>query len=308
MIRVLFIGLGSIAKRHIIALKSIEAEAEIFALRSSLESNHVEGINSIYDISEIPNDLSFAVISNPTFLHKESILKMLSFNIPLLIEKPLANTLNDAHFINDNNKTSNIISLISCNLRFHPCIQYLKQHLSNIDWIEINASCGSYLPDWRPSYDYKENYSAHREQGGGVDLDLIHELDYLFYLIGGPNKIHSHKKNLSSLGINSPDYAHYLLEYDQGIVTVALNYYRKTPKRTIEIITNNDVLIVDLLKYSIFSETEGKMIYSEKIERNELLKRQLSYFLECIKNNQNTMNPIREAYEVLKICLNEESK
>ena len=118
----------------------------------------------------------------------------------------------------------------------------------------------------------------------------------------------SHKKNLSSLGINSPDYAHYLLEYDQGIVTVALNYYRKTPKRTIEITTNNDVLIVDLLKYSIFSETEGKMIYSAKIERNELLKRQMSYFLECIKKNQNTMNPISEAYEVLKICLNEESK
>ena len=98
------------------------------------------------------------------------------------------------------------------------------------------------------------------------------------------------------------------MEYDQGIVTVALNYYRKTPKRTIEITTNNDVLIVDLLKYSIFSETEGKMIYSEKIERNELLKRQMSYFLECIKKNQNTMNPISEAYEVLKICLNEESK
>ena len=63
-----------------------------------------------------------------------------------------------------------------------------------------------------------------------------------------------------------------------------------------------------ILKYSIFSETEGKMIYSEKIERNELLNRQMSYFLECIKKNQNTMNPISEAYEVLKICLNEESK
>ena len=67
MIRVLFIGLGSIAKRHIIALKSIEADAEIFALRSSLESNHHDGINSIYDISEIPNDLTFAVISNQLF-------------------------------------------------------------------------------------------------------------------------------------------------------------------------------------------------------------------------------------------------
>ena len=55
-------------------MKSIEADAEIFALRSSLESNHVDGINSIYDISEIPNDLTFAVISNQLF-YKEVFLK-----------------------------------------------------------------------------------------------------------------------------------------------------------------------------------------------------------------------------------------
>ena len=308
MIRVLFIGLGSIAKKHIAALKELLPDAEVFALRSSSKSNEMDGVISIHALSEVKEKFTFAVVSNPTSLHKESIIKLLPMGIPLLIEKPIVNSIKDAQYILKHYNTSNVVSLISCNLRFHPCIKYLKEHLSKLDWIEINAYCGSYLPDWRPEYNYLENYSANRESGGGVDLDLIHELDYIFHLIGGRKNIVSHKKNLSSLGIKAPDYANYFLEYEKGIVTVSLNYYRRTPKRSIEIITNNDVLIVDLLKYSIFSEAKGKIIFAEKIQRAELLKRQMSYFLNCIENNEHTMNSIGDAVEVLKICLNEEIK
>ena len=48
--------------------------------------------------------------------------------------------------------------------------------------------------------------------------------------------------------------------------------------------------------------------YTAEGRRREEPKEALGDFLECIKKNQNTMNPISEAYEVLKICLNEESK
>ena len=35
-----------------------------------------------------------------------------------------------------------------------------------------------------------------------------------------------------------------------------------------------------------------------------MYKKQLKYFLNCVKNNKNTFNDIKEGYEVLKIALN----
>ena len=306
--KVLFIGMGSIAKKHLLVLKDLLPETEIFALRSSVKSNEIESVKSIYKLEDLPKNLDFAIISNPTYLHSKTLFHLLPKNIPLLIEKPIVHSIKEANILLNDFDTKNIVSLISCNLRFHPCIIYLKEHLIKLDWIEINAYCGSYLPEWRPDSDYLESYSSSREYGGGVDLDLIHELDYIYYLIGKQKQVNSTKCNISSLGINAPDYANYLLEFDKGIVNVSLNYYRRKPKRTIEIVTNNDVLVVDLLKYTIFSEVENKIIFSEKIERLDLLKRQMSYFLNCIKNNQPTMNPIHESIEVLKICLNDENE
>ena len=306
--KVLFVGMGSIAQKHLLVLQELLPETEIFALRSSSSSKEIENVTSVYKIEDVPTKLDFAIISNPTYLHLKTLLQLLPKNTPLLIEKPIVHSVKAANILLKNFDTKDLVSLISCNLRFHPCIIFLKEHLTQLHWIEINAYCGSYLPDWRPDTNYLDSYSSDRTSGGGVDLDLIHELDYIYYLIGKPKRVHSNKGNISSLGINAPDYAKYLLEFDKGIVNVSLNYYRRKPRRTIEIITKDDVLIVDLLKYTIFSEVENKIIFTEKIERLDLLKRQMSYFLNCVSKNQPTMNPINDSIEVLKICLNDEKE
>ncbi|MFX7793064.1 Gfo/Idh/MocA family oxidoreductase, partial [Acinetobacter baumannii] len=43
---------------------------------------------------------------------------------------------------------------------------------------------GQYLPDWRPTKDYRETVSAKTELGGGVLLELSHELDYAQWILG----------------------------------------------------------------------------------------------------------------------------
>ena len=40
-----------------------------------------------------------------------------------------------------------------------------------------------FLPDWRKNIAYSKSYSSIKKQGGGVLLDLSHELDYATYLL-----------------------------------------------------------------------------------------------------------------------------
>ena len=49
--KVLIVGLGSIAKKHIEALRTLQPKCAIYALRSSLKANIEDGIVNIYDFT-----------------------------------------------------------------------------------------------------------------------------------------------------------------------------------------------------------------------------------------------------------------
>jgi predicted dehydrogenase len=168
---------------------------------------------------------------------------------------------------------------------------------------EANVYCGSYLPAWRPGVDYRSVYSAHPEQGGGVHLDLIHEIDYSYWLFGPPLSVNSFIRCKSTINIEAADYGNYLLEYDTFAVNIILNYYRLDKKRTLELVCSDDTYLVDLYANSVTS-TKGIIFQSDQDILSTYIM-QMKYFISAIKDSSETMimNNINEAYNVLKICL-----
>ncbi|MFM2225108.1 MAG: putative oxidoreductase yvaA [Bacteroidota bacterium] len=293
--KVLIIGLGSIGKKHVAALQQINSAVEIFALRSADKFEEVKGVHSITSKNEIPNQLDFIIISNPTSEHYSTIKEFSEKNIPLFIEKPLFHQLEEIDF-----KTP--ITYVACNLRFHPCIVWLKKNINFLEKInEVSVYCGSYLPDWRMNVDYKKIYSANAAMGGGVHLDLIHELDYCYYLFGKPTSSHKLLKHNSSLKINAVDYANYQLDYENFAVNVTLNYFRRDIKRQIELVCKNETYTIDLVNNEIIKMDE----VIEKYDTEPLYTyiEQLKYFMDCLQHHKKPMNDLEEANEVLKICL-----
>jgi predicted dehydrogenase len=301
--KVLIVGLGSIAKKHINAIKTIDANVSLFALRSSRDAFHMEGVEDLFSLDEVfLHQFDFSIISNPTYKHCETIKSLIKLDIPLFIEKPLSNNLQ----IDDVLKkivAEGIITYVACNLRFLPCIQFvrdwLQKHLSRIN--EINVYCGSYLPEWRKGIDYKENYSAIPEMGGGVQLDLIHEIDYVYWLFGMPEKVRKTLTNSSSIGIKANDYANYCLEYKNFNVSIVLNYFRRDSKRTFEIVLEDGTIFVNLLEDKVFFR--GQTIFSSNLKISDTYLEQMKYFLNCLSNHTFTFNSVLNAYDTLKICL-----
>jgi|694.fasta_scaffold81809_1 predicted dehydrogenase len=304
---VLIIGLGSVASKHIKALKKIGDRINLYAYRSRSNQYTIPGVKDIFSLENIELKFDFAIISNPTHLHSFFIELLSDKGISLLIEKPPLDSLRDVEKLLKKIDKSNIITYVGCNLRFHPSLVFLKKFISldNQRINEVNIYSGSYLPNWRPEKDFREIYSANAEMGGGVHLDLFHELDYACWLFGKPNNVSSIKRSASTLNINAIDYANFLFEYDEYAVNIVLNYYRKDSKRSIEIVFENQTLTIDLLNTKITDSDNNLLFQDEKYEIADTYFEQMVYFIDAIKNKKHTMNSFSNSIDILKLCLND---
>ena len=84
--KVLIIGLGSIAKKHISSLMELIPDVKIYAFRSVKNSANFLNVTNIYDFNDAPNDVDFIIISNPTSLHANTINQILNFNAPIFFQ------------------------------------------------------------------------------------------------------------------------------------------------------------------------------------------------------------------------------
>jgi len=300
--KVLIVGLGSIAKKHIKALLFLDQNTELFAIRSSAKAQNFPGVKNLYSWEELDFEaFDFALISNPTGYHFEVLEKLQHTLLPLFIEKPLfAKTNSEREQLINDFTENNRITYVGCNLRFLNCLQKIKEILQNEHINEVNSYSGSYLPDWRPGQDFREVYSSRPEMGGGVHLDLIHELDYTYWIFGKPLQASKLLKNNSHLNIEAVDYANYRWEYNNFCASIIINYYRRTPKRSLEVVCESGTYTVDLLNNKI--DFEGKEIFNSNQSILETYTEQMRFFIEKIVTGKKKFNQVYEAYNILKLC------
>lgn len=302
---VLIVGLGSIGLKHYDIIKKLKPEAKFYALRSRTESIQVNGIENIFKKDNLHKyDFDFAVISSPSYLHLDDILNIINLDIPIFVEKPIVTNLDQLNIIENINKEKYIH--VAYNLRFHPLINFIKEYIQNNQFKinEVNSYCGSYLPNWRPQKDYKKIYSANKSLGGGVHLDLIHEPDYIIYLFGLPSSSSCSYRKISNLDIDSIDYANIQFEYEEFSAQIILNYFRKDTKRTLEIITENDSLMVDFVENNIYSVNQKGIIFSSNEDLMSVsYVKQMEYFLNMITDKKLFQSNLDTAIQTMKYLL-----
>ena len=305
--KILIIGLGSIAKKHIAAILKLYPETIFYALRSNMNSKKSINVENVFNLNEIPLDIDFIIISNPTNLHAATIKNIIYLNKPVFIEKPIFDRIEENIDLKNLIKNSAIKTYIACNMRFHPSLIFLKEYIkkSNKKINEVNVYCGSYLPTWRENINYTESYSANKARGGGVHLDLIHELDYAIWLFGFPLNYYSTKRKVSQLEIDSFDYCLYNLNYKEFNLSIILNYYRILPKREIEIVFEDEILVCNLLNSEIKNSKNEIIFVDNSYNINKTYLSQAEYFINNLNSNEPYMNNFDESFNILKIALHE---
>ena len=301
-LKVCFIGIGSIAKRHIRNLISVcndrRIKLTIDAFRRSIDQ--VEGVNRVYTSeTELPLDYDVIFITNPTDQHLETLKAFHDHGKHYFIEKPVVSReqINEAkQFI----LKPNSAYYVAAPLRYNAVIQWVKDNVNPEDVISVRSISSSYLPGWRPGQDYRQTYSAHKAMGGGVSIDLIHEWDYLTYLFGWPEKVKSYIGKKSNLEVDSDDYAIYIAEYTNMITELHLDYFGRKTIREIELITKDDTILGDIANNTVTSLIENRIIDFHE-ERDDYQKRELLHFIDMIAQKTNVENGYEHGLKVLEL-------
>lgn len=308
--KVLFVGIGSIGTRHLNNLTQLAAqqglELQIDALRSSLRPLEPEIQAKLHrqfiNFDELDHyDLAF--ITNPTHLHGMALTELAGKVDCFFIEKPIFDST--GYDLEKLGLGWEQKAYVAAPMRWCGVMLALKEQMPQLKPYSARVICSSYLPDWRPGTDYRNVYSAHKDMGGGVTIDLIHEWDYLVDLFGTPLEMHNFKGTYSDLELDSDDLSVYIARYPQMLVEVHLDYFGRQYRRSIELFCENGTVTADFGAGTLTLADGTVQHYEEPVNQRYL--REMEYFLNYAqKGTGQSVNSPATALDVLRLTLGEQ--
>lgn len=286
----LVIGHGSIGSRHAAILSGLGVSVSLVTAQKIENYPCYQSIEEALKKSAVDQ----IIIANATYLHHESLQKILTLNFQgtILVEKPLFSQIETLDHAN--NKSI----YVTYNLRFHELFSHLKKWLTDDELVSFSVNVGSYLPHWRKNGDYRDCYSAKKEWGGGVLRDLSHELDYITWLCGQCIEVTAIGGHFSTLEINSDDVYSILMRCEKcPVVSVQLDYLNRMPIRKIIIHTKKqNTLFIDLLEGTLTVNGEVKCHVIDGIQNTFVAQHQ-----KAMQNNFNDFCTYAHGLSVMKL-------
>lgn len=305
------VGMGSIAQRHLKNLRSLYPTSRISVVSASgNNSNLPYAADEIISIEQlILQSPKFVIIASPAPFHVNTAKLLLTHNIPVLIEKPLAETFSTCNdFLNFCDGGFSDKSAVGYCLRFLPSARIVKRLIAEEvigDIYNVCSIVGQYLPDWRTDKNYKDSVSARKELGGGALLELSHELDYLTWFLDDLELKHSWLRTSDELDLNVEDIANLVMISKSGAyITVHLDFVQKSTQRKCEIIGEKGRIVWDLVANSVtlYGADGVKHLYDEPAyDKNNMYLEMLKAFADMPSYGQQELASIESSSRVLQL-------
>jgi len=295
--RALIVGMGSIGRRHLRLLREALPEADIRILRhtEALDSNkYADGFFfRLEDACNFAPEL--AVIANPSPFHIAVALPLAEAGANLLVEKPLSEKSDDVEELISRCASGKQVLYVGYNLRFLETLRFFRDALVSgcIGQIQsIHSAVGQFLPEWRPELDYRNTVSAKKELGGGVLLELSHDIDILNWIFGDVDWVNAWLGKKGNLDIDVEDHAFLQIGFNSGpVANLSLDFLRRDTTRNCMAIGAKGTLHWDAVKgrVSLYrpDKASWEVLSSHKPDRDSTYRAQLEAFLNEIKGTRN---------------------
>ena len=310
MLKIGVLGAGHLGKIHINLIKEIDAFKLVgFYDPDQSKADQIPGVKYYASMDSLLEDCDVIDIVTPTVNHFECAVKALRLSKHVFIEKPLANTIQEAKDMIGLAEEANVKVQVGHVERFNPAFIAAQKFIKQPLFIETHR-----LAQFNP-----------RGTDVSVVLDLmIHDIDIVL------STVKSTIKKISTSGVavvsDTPDIANARIEFDNGCVAnltasrISLKNMRKT-----RFFQKEAYISIDFLKKSSeivrMKEVEGtpdpfamtidlgegkgsKQIYFEnpKIQETNAIKEELISFADAINNDKVPMVSIHDGYEALVVA------
>lgn len=251
------------------------------------------------------------IVTSPTSLHLEQALRSVEIGAHVLVEKPLAATVDGLDLLAGALGRHKVWLYVGYMMRFHPLLVRIKNMIQSEEYgrlISLQSKWGEYLPDWHPWEDYRTSYAARKELGGGVALTLSHDIDVANWLNeSAVSQYFIQKSTHSSLEVDVESGADVLLKYENGVTAnIHLNFYEKHKERYLRLVFDDASVHFDFFSstLTIFSGNERHEEVLENFDRNDLFVAQTQYFFEKINHftTEESVRQVQDSSVIIQIC------
>lgn len=285
MVKLAIVGAGMMGSRHARIARAIPAaEVTIVADRDECRGRQLaEHVGAAYmpSVNGLPGAVDAAIVAVPTESHAEIGTMLLENGLDVLMEKPIAATVEEAKSLVAAAEAHDRILMAGHVERFNPAVVELARHLSGLIHIDVRR-VGPHTPRILT----------------GVALDLmIHDIDVVSWLAGSqPEVIAAVMRRVRS---DTEDIAVCFLAFSTGVSAVlTASRASQSKQRQIELIQRDNVVIADLIRQQVavhhveqaeFVDNSGSMYRQSGVieipyleNRGEPVFLEQRHFVECV--------------------------
>lgn len=286
------VGVGYLGQFHAQKIKA-HPEADLVGVCdfSFEQAQKVAGLLATHAFKspvEMLGQVDFVQIAASTQAHYDLASFFLEQKIPVLVEKPIAATIEQAEKLCQLAEKNSTLFTVGHIERFSPAFKYLKDNSSDVTYLEINR------------------LAPFRIRGSDVSVlhDLmIHDIDLVSWVFGAEIK----KFSAAGKKLIRPtfDDVSVRLELTNG-VQVTINNSRVTP----QIVRNYRAVGKDKTIFMNTATLEGEVLRPEskdpfystetvKLEKADTLALETDHFIQCVLGKKTPAISAREALQAL---------
>jgi predicted dehydrogenase len=252
---ILIVGFGSVGQRHAANLGRLGCRISCVDTRADRrdelknEAGQGQPVGTFKNLGAALASQTYdgAVIATPTALHVEQTVMLLDAGIPVLLEKPVAVTLDDALILAAAKVRNSAPLLLGYTWRWWPPLIEVKQQLANGTIgkiIKVDFWMSAHLADWHPWEPLEDFFMSSKALGGGALLDESHWIDLANWFFGPPSHVFGRAEKLSDLPIDADDHVDINARYADGKrISVHLDLIGRPHEKTIRIVGTAGTLV-----------------------------------------------------------------
>jgi UDP-N-acetylglucosamine 3-dehydrogenase len=321
MVNIAVVGIGMMGQTHANAIVNSKEEIRLAAICGAdieADRNRAANYNCPFftDINEVlkNDEIDVIDICTPTFSHEETIIKAANAGKNILCEKPFCLSKNVAGQLKSICEEKKVKLMVAQVIRFKPEYEMLKKAVDNGKL--GNVRVGFFRRMTSGAGRIKRNvkwYDDPSKSGGAVFDLMIHDLDFVYSMLGRP-------KTVYATGRKSPsgcwDEVELSLTYENEakIVIEASSFMPEKYPFTVAFRVNGELGCMEYSAGSAVntgSNMEGSFfkfypkngdVKNMDIESSDDYQREIEYFCECVQKNISPDKvPVEQSVAVIEI-------